>query len=370
MVAIKNLNLVPVDCTRFRHRFSKLSFEITKPYDAVPYDKLDKYKNLGCSNSLSLDQGYRVFSVEKSSLTGNYSHPLITFISIYNFPKPDWAKDIDENELYENWRPSRLRPAFKTNYGYTKLTNWYSYHLIKLKLLDYFDYVGKLDTDVSFISSFPSRNLPLLLAKHHAKVLVTQKDYYDDAPQVSQGVFNCLYSYLDIINSNCNLDTKYRYEFQPSGYVSHEIFWRGNTMLKTTFRAHFTIFWLGLYSSPEVHSMAKYWNSFHPDGIFRINEVLTSSFLIIYLFIGQWAYRWGDQQYWPRPMSMFSSASHLDDVYHYNELDTENNSVYLVHKLYPLSFTLREVNYFVVNGSNKEERLAKYRIAKKKYNRR
>ena len=117
-------------------------------------------------NKLKLDQTYYVYSydvrrfVNSSNSIANGQAPLIVFAAVHQFPKPDWANGQDEDTLFIHWRPSRLPKRFNTNYGYTKMTNWYAYHLLNLRLLDYFDYAGKLDNDVSFVKPFPEPNLP------------------------------------------------------------------------------------------------------------------------------------------------------------------------------------------------------------------
>ena len=44
--------------------------------------------------------------------------------------------------------------------------------------------------------------------------------------------------------------------------------------------------------------------------------------------------RWGDQQWWPRPISMFGEGNLNKEIDHYDEINTDNEK-YLVHKLWP-----------------------------------
>ena len=236
---------------------------------------------------------------------------------------------------------------FKTNYGYVKLTNWYAYHMLNLKIFDFFDYAGKLDNDVSFVAPFPESNLPLRLASKNARMLATQKEWYFDSPRVSHGIHQCLNSF---INNEAKFCQKLYPQnavkaLQPSGLKTHEIFWESNTM-NATFRAHFLVFWLGLYTAPETKYLAKFWNDWHP--------------------LGMWDYRWGDQQWWPRPMSMFSEQHVNIDVDRFEKIDTENEK-YVVHKEWPLFGTLSYTNYFDVNGSTAVIRRSKYREAAKRF---
>ena len=107
--------------------------------------------------------------------------PFVIFASVRAFPNPAWANvksDEDEDTLDVHWRPKGLSSRFTTNYAYVKMTNWYAYHLLELKLLDYFDYVGKIDSDVSFLAPFPEPNIPGRMAKGKRKAFATQKEWY------------------------------------------------------------------------------------------------------------------------------------------------------------------------------------------------
>ena len=77
-------------------------------------------------------------------------------------------------------------------------------------------------------------------------------------------------------------------------------------------------------------------------------------------------YRWGDQQYWPRPLAMFSEQNYSTDYDHFSQLDAETG-LYMAHKPYPLFLTLRTTSYFNMNGSDKEYRRKQYVEAAKKF---
>jgi hypothetical protein len=36
---------------------------------------------------------------------------------------------------YKDWKPFRLNRRYPTNYGYVKMTNWYAYHMLDLKVI-------------------------------------------------------------------------------------------------------------------------------------------------------------------------------------------------------------------------------------------
>ena len=168
----------------------------------------------GCSNELNMDQGYRVYYIDVAAKVSNISidqKPLIIFASLYRFPMPKWAiADIasgklkDEETLFKTWKPFRLNRRYPTNYAYVKMTNWYAYYMLQLRLLDFFDYAGKLDNDVSFVSPFPEPNLPKRLALNGTYMMATQKGWYYDDPRISQGVQYCLESFVENEIKRCS----------------------------------------------------------------------------------------------------------------------------------------------------------------------
>jgi hypothetical protein len=310
---------------------------------------------LGCTNELNnIDQGYRVYYLDvasnhlptksKEKIAGKVSSkqaPFIIFTSVYKFPMPKWALESDKSEDYLDihWRPNRLNKRFNTNYAYTKLTNWYSYHLLNLNILNYFDYCGKIDNDVSFLNDYPSqgmpipdsnnsnndnknkntyktyndsRNIPLQMVHGGHMALATQDEWYYDDIRVSNGVKNCIYNYIEMETNKCKLNYNNNNEkLLPAG-IHDPTFWESN--MNRTFRSHFMVFWLGLYQSPEVKNLALHWNEFHPGGM--------------------WDYRWGDQQWWPRPIAMFTNITIKKTILKFNLIDSDND-MYVKHKEYP-----------------------------------
>ena len=292
----------------------------------------------GCSNELHLDQGYRVYYVDVATTDSPYQQPLIIFAAVHEFPKPDWAKDKDEEKLFKEWKPEKLNPRYPTNYAYVKMTNWYSYHMLNLKLLDFFDYGGKLDNDVSFVAPFPEPNLPQRLARKSAKMSITQKEWYLDDTRISMGSELCLDHYITEESKKCGDKA-----LEPRG-KKDPTFWEAP--LHTTFRAHFLTFWFGLYTAPETRHMARYWNYFHPWGM--------------------WYFRWGDQQWWPRPISMLGSGNVSKDIDVFDMIDTDNGK-YVVHKLWPRYGTVPKAFYFNPIGSTRQQRDAIYNETSKPF---
>jgi hypothetical protein len=278
-----------------------------------------------------------------------YQKPLVIFVAVHKFPVPDWAKGQDEEALYVHWRPNRMNRRFPTNYGYVKMTNWYAYHMLNLQVLDFFDYAAKLDNDVSFVRPFPEPNLPLMMARQETKMMITQRQWYLDDGRIVQGTRSCLDAYIDQESKRCvkgavagsplpATATKEPYWLRPNG-INATILWEGN--LNLTFRAHFCVFWLGLYAAPETKAMAKFWNDWHPRGM--------------------WDFRWGDQQWWPRPVSMFGTGNLSSDIYAYEELNTLfEEKGYVVHKLWPRFGTIKMSRYFNFSGTTRAVRDGMY----------
>ena len=335
-----NLGADPVECVKIHP--NRMDHQHVGSYTKR---RRTRNRHPNCDNKLLLDQTYFVYSFDVSQYSnGTEQAPLIIFVAVHEFPRPEWAEGQDEDTLYIHWRPKGLPPRFNTNYGYTKMTNWYAYHMLNLRLLDYFDYAGKLDNDVSFVAPFPEPNLPLRLASKGRKMLVTQQQWYYDDARIANGVEWCLHNYVKDQSVKCGTPEKAEdHWLRPAG-MGDPTFWE--TTFNTTFRAHFLVFWLGLYAAPEVKSMAKFWNDWGPHGM--------------------WHFRWGDQQWWPRPISMFDAEPLSSSIDHYRLIDTDNGK-YVVHKLYPLSATLRDVNYFSWNGTTPRQRKKMYKSAYGKY---
>jgi len=218
----------------------------------------------GCNNELLLDQGYRVYYVDVASAVANISmeqQPLVIFAAVHNFPAADWVLSSiakgqikDEEVLFKTWKPFRLNRRYPTNYAYVKMTNWYSHYMLQLRILDFFDYGGKLDNDVSFVAPFPEPNLPRRLARNNTYMMGTQNGWYYDDPRISQGVLHCLQAFTDEETKYCNTHRSSelnggKVKLVPRGRRDMH-FWEST--LNVTLRAHFLVYWLGLYTAPEV----------------------------------------------------------------------------------------------------------------------
>lgn len=317
----------------------------SQTHSSTSHSTIPHTPGLTCSsNHLFLDQGYHVYYFDFDTLNtttsiSSHQKPLIIFTAIHHFPRPDWSSELNEDELFDNWKPSRLNRRYPTNYGYVKMTNWYAYHMLNLQLLDFFDYAMKLDNDVFFMKAFPEPNLPRKLAYQETYMMSTDAGWYQDDPRISQGVRDCLWNFVDQEAKVCGKD----YQLKPGG-IDNPTFWE--TTYNTTFRAHLLVYWLGLYTSPETYSLAKHWNSWPR---------------------GMWDYRWGDQQWWPRPIAMFGSGNLHKEIIHYVNISTDNRE-YVDHKLWPRWGTIPKTRYFnFTHGTTKSQRDELYRIASKAF---
>eukprot|EP00605_Chrysophyceae_sp_TOSAG23-4_P001073 GSChrysophyteH1.ASY1.ANO1.1178.1 assembled CDS len=337
-IFVDNLGMQPVDCVRIsasQNTHGKPIHSSSHTHGAFGHNSHHSHsqsarairsKPPGCVNFLQLDQGYRLYYLDIVDASGASQNPFIAFVSVHEFPKPEWAQNEDEEHLEIHWRPFRLPKRFNTNYAYAKLTNWYSYHFLNLRLLDFFDYAGKIDNDVSFMKDFPEPNLPKRMANGNHFIISTQPEWYSDMPAVANGVKFCLENFMENETKECKRDhTKREESLHAAGHLD-STFWERP---EVTFRSHFMTFWLGLYTAPEVKLLARHWNDFHPHGM--------------------WDYRWGDQQWWPRPIHLFTNSSINVTIDKYIQIDTDNADSSVRHKEYPRMWTVSKCVYLNIS---------------------
>ena len=332
-ILVRNMGASPVDCVANHHR-GGASGKILAASGARRHGRGHQQRQppRGCRNQLALDQGYFVYYLDVASPGNPEQQPFIIFAGVHSFPMPAWAQGQSEDTLFIHWRPARIG-RFKTNYGYVKMTNWYSYHLLNLQILDYFDYGGKLDNDVSFVSPFPEPNLPLRMARGDRKMIASEAGWYCDDWRIAQGNRLCLNDWIAKEKERCGGKGAL---VVPGGQDT--VLLEGN--LNLTIRSHFITYWLGLYDAPETKALAGFWNAFHPRGM--------------------WDYRWGDQQWWTRPIAMFSDGNVSRDIDKFWELNSTETGRYVQHKLWPLVLTLDKTAYFNLSGSTPVARRAGY----------
>lgn len=338
MILIKNMGASPVDCVQ-DHRGNNKHVQLrhsTRRHHGT-HSAIRKPPH-GCNNRLVLDQGYLVYYIDVATPTNPDQLPFVIFAGIHRFPVPEWARGQNEDTLFIHWRPSRLG-RFKTNYGYVKMTNWYSYHMLNLQILDFFDYGGKLDNDVSFTAPFPEPNLPLRMVRSGSKMIVSEAEWYCDDWRIAQGNRLCLNDWMTKEKARCGGK---HVPMIPG--AQNTVLLEGN--LNLTIRSHFITYWLGIYDAPETKALAEFWNGFHPRGM--------------------WDYRWGDQQWWTRPIAMFGDGNVSRDIDKFWELNSTDNGKFVRHKLWPMVLTIDKTVYFNSTGSTAMVRRENYLTTVKK----
>lgn len=336
-ILIRNFGARPVDCV---HR--------SEASDKSPVDGNHSHHHAAhCSYILHLDCKYSVYSYpvnhttfdsSTNTTTHHPTRPFLIFAAVHHFPPPAWAKNEDEEKLFTSWH----LPMFPLPlYAYVKMTNWYIYHLLNLRVLDYFDYVGKIDIDVAFTQAFPEPNLAGKMASAGAQLLMTHKQFLVEPLTIVKGVKAAQMSYIEQESARCSAS-----EFEAGGTKQllpggrgDPLFWEGE--FQKTFKSHLMVAWLGLYQSPEVKAMAKHFNDFHPGGM--------------------WVNRWGDQEWWPRPLATFGVGQTEKEILKVWEID-EDLGWYVVHKNFPRYWTLQHVAYYdPIHGSTPESRERAYK---------
>lgn len=121
---------------------------------------------------------------------------------------------------------------------------------------------------MSFVAPFPEPNLALKLASRGVKMMGTHDSSFNDEKRVCQGVKKCLHAFIDMESQRCQTLKGKSVAAVPQdllwlkpGGLKASLFWEND--MSATFRAHFVVFWLGLYAAPEVKAMSKYWNDWH-----------------------------------------------------------------------------------------------------------
>jgi hypothetical protein len=146
-LVVDNMGAVPVECVKQQQQQhhpnphpNQHGGSLTRPLRHNKAASGSRRHANNCGNRLQLDQTYQVYSYDfgdsrapsgdgemgdTSTSAGQAQAPLIIFAAVQHFPRPAWAEGEDEDTLYIHWRPKGLPPRFNTNYGYTKMTNWY-----------------------------------------------------------------------------------------------------------------------------------------------------------------------------------------------------------------------------------------------------
>jgi len=298
------------DLDRFYHNLFEINLGLTPACVIVETivshsSHSNTSKSSECNHHLDLDQGYRVYSYSGPSNKTNYG---VIFASVFKFPNPYLSQVYDDKEYgsTRDWKDSCFRGFFdfskknddenlarcmkesrfnsssmadyhhnhqdsdlyydpqklgQESYTYIKYTTWYPHGSFHLELIDFFDYLMKLDSDIWLHKPIPSYMLTHLA--HDGAFLATGfPELTDDG---DRGQVNETNLYVSSLAQTCQIDhlvpafhPKVIKEFNDVAY------------------SNFMVTWLGFFTSPQLMHYSRHWSK------------ATSMF----------THRWTDQQYW------------------------------------------------------------------------
>ena len=99
---------------------------------------------------LRLDNGYQLY--ERNATSGKLGFVLLTHTTM---ERPRWVVDLNRTnvDMSRTRIPGCLNGAFE--YDYVQGTRWYTFQQFQLQLMDFFDYVFKVDADIMFYKQAP-----------------------------------------------------------------------------------------------------------------------------------------------------------------------------------------------------------------------
>ena len=293
-ILINNMNSSSVDCVTYSTesldaagRTNDTSVHKVRRASKQPSDEVCEGRLGNERSHLLLDQGYWLYKF----------HRVVIFAGVHRFKPPDWAirqikekseKGVRVIDAYDD------REVIYANfphhqYNYFKATSWYVFPMLNLFIIDYFDYVAKIDTDMVFYRPMPENILRSMI--DHEKNLLTMYDLYDDrGTGKGEGVVNWLDKYVIEEQGQCNGVHASGVVLRPAdGRVDNPLYWRTTDHQWKTIYSNFMIAWLGLYSSPEVTHLAHSYE-------YQCDKA-------------RFEQRWSDQSWWPHPLVLFNRNS-------------------------------------------------------------
>ncbi|KAG8456943.1 hypothetical protein KFE25_012629, partial [Diacronema lutheri] len=100
-----------------------------------------------CAALLGVDRGYVHFALRTAGAPSASS----VLVGSVDVPLPRWALGVRAAKL-DRWRTPMCNRA---NFAYVLSTAFYVHDMMRLRVLDYFEYAFKIDTDVAFIAQLP-----------------------------------------------------------------------------------------------------------------------------------------------------------------------------------------------------------------------
>lgn len=255
---------------------------------------------------LELDEGYELYSFS----TARAPLPSYALVGVVTLPEPEWVRALPEGASLAEWRTPGCNHA---KFAYVQSNNFYVHHLFRLRVLDFFDFFVKVDTDVHVLARLPT-SPAAELHRQRAPLAFTSKWPFFDVPSCAMGLNALLEEYLANETARCSEleasassgssaaaaaapKSNYNHMHGPGGDVhtagaaprrrvvaaAEDTTWWVTE--KMAFYGNFVAGWLGFWASPEVMHFSAAWYA-HPRG--------------------QWVHRWTDQQFWHRALGLVS----------------------------------------------------------------
>lgn len=218
-----------------------------------------------CAALRKMDGGYALYTLT-SPRTPGFSHVLLgaTHVRL-----PEWAANMSVDAL-DRWRtPGCIHAPIEYVIGCA----WYVHDMMRLRVLDFFDFVYKVDDDIGFVRRMPE-DPAALMASEHKLFFKTSPDNARDSAICAVNSLAFQTAYLRAEGARCGdgRGLRARGEGAPS--------WQEDTV---SVYGNFVGMWLGYFASPQLLHFSDAWLTY-PNGT--------------------WVYRWTDQQYWPRALAL------------------------------------------------------------------
>ena len=175
---------------------------------------------------------------------------------------------LESMKVAEHLRPPSYKSCHRSHKAvYSLGTKWYSYEMLNLEALDYFDFVWKLDTDTGFAAPM-RQTIADYLVSNGGYWLSTGSGPKYDTPGCTTSLPDATESYLRA--AGCS-----------KALLKHQ-----ELTHPYTFGSCFVGGWLGLLQSPQFLSYAQFW----------------------WTWPGGWTHRWGDQQFWTHALAVCNAT--------------------------------------------------------------
>jgi hypothetical protein len=203
-----------------------------------------------------------------------------TDLSIDEFDDRQYALDAQQADLL---------------YTYVKYTNAYVYHLLRLQILDYFEYFAKIDTDMFIRGRLPANIVRMM--RSGDKLLLTPYALVTDG---LRGVEHVMDGYVQEERERCRNDT-----VRPASEEDSPLHWKRGSEWQTVY-SNFMVGALSFYTAPEVLHLAE--------------EYMAHSRVML-------EERWVDQQWWTHPLAMMTThpADRVLTLPHWTDSPTQSN---------------------------------------------